>query len=56
MPLPSLADLQLSPDEPVQVAGMVQSMLEGMIVVKVRAHAAPLCACLYRKFPCGHTD
>ncbi|KAI3431398.1 hypothetical protein D9Q98_004451 [Chlorella vulgaris] len=42
MPLPSLADLQLAPDEPVQVAGMVQSMLEGMIVVKAHTGSRAL--------------
>lgn len=34
-PLPSLAALDIKPDEAVQTAGAVQSMLEGMIVIKV---------------------
>ncbi len=34
-PLPSLAALDIQPDEAVQTAGAVQSMLEGMIVIKV---------------------
>lgn len=34
-PLPSLAALDIKPDDAVQTAGAVQSMLEGMIVIKV---------------------
>jgi len=36
VPLPSLAALSISKEDAVQAAGTVQTMLEGMIVVKVR--------------------
>lgn len=35
VPLPSLAALEIGADEAVQAAGTVQSMLEGMVVIKV---------------------
>ncbi len=35
VPLPSLAALEIGADEAVQAAGSVQSMLEGMVVIKV---------------------
>ena len=36
-PLPSLAALEIAADDAVQAAGVVQSMLEGMVVIRVSA-------------------